>query len=401
MTNRFLFAWAAILLLFVNVADAGRYQRTKDRQIRVWNEHPERWDEAVWTGERDENGYATGTGVLTWYRVAKTTEIGTFIPSARGHELEVVRSFSGTMIQGRFDGWVVTSDPAGKNFHAKYADGTRSTPWTRAKAGSEAAPAPDTAKNAAVAATPKQEPQPPAESPAKVVPRSAIVEAPTQDSHTLEVFRPPTALRPTYVTATAPQSSPPAEPPRKDGTLTEFEQQTQSVFAGVGDATGNFRKIETLDSVQPLPSPISENIRSLSDRARDVRLKSADSSTLRTETETADALSVVNETTRALAAKNASGANSKVTQFLKNHPTPPTDAQKPLWHYLASTQSLCDRQQKAADAHLQRAQSLAADHPIEALEEYKEANRLFPSPNIAEMIRQLSTSSAAIDHADR
>ena len=398
MTHRSLFLCAVLLLVLAQFALAGRYQRTKDRQIRVWNEHPERWDEAVWTGERDESGYATGKGILTWYQIARTTEIGSFIPSSRGHDLQVVRSFSGRMMQGRFDGEVVTSDPNGRKFHAKYAAGTRTGPWTSA---SETKEAPAEAPKPAVAAASPSQPQPPAEAPANVANRGAIVEAPTQDSHTLEVFRPPTTLRSSSVAATVPDSAP-VDSTSKDPAITDFKRQTETVLSRVGQATNNFHEIEKLDSVQPLSAPISESIHSLADRAREARSKTNDQVTIRNESETTDALSLVNDTTRTLAAKDAMGANSKLNQFLKNHPAPPSDSQRALWHYLTSTRSLCDRQQRQADAHLQRAQSLvAAGRAGEAVQEYKQANLLFPSPMIAEKIQQLSSQSGSIDHADR
>ena len=389
MSHRLLLVCTALLLIFTNAADAGRYQRTKDRKIRVWNEHPEHWDEAIWTGERDENGNATGPGVLTWYGIPHTAQMGSLIPSTRGHELTLVASFSGQMTEGRFEGLVVSTDAAGRNFHAKFVDGSPVSPWSAGTGSKETSAEPAQKKRIAAAAP--EGPPPPAESPGKIVHRSAVVEAPTQDSQTLEVFRPPSSLRASYVAA-SPESSPPVDPAGKDPALSEFKQQTQSVFSKVGNATNGFREIERLDSVQPLPAPVSDSVRSLANQARDLRSKSGENAALQIETETADALSLVSETSRELAAKNPSAANLKLTQFLKNHPAPPADPQKPLWHYLAATQSLCDRQQKEADVHLQRAQSLLdAGHTNEAITEYKEANRLFPTQLIAEKIRQLSS----------
>jgi len=347
------FVYTSLLLCFVSVVDAGRYQRTKDRQIRVWNEHPERWDEAIWTGDRDDNGYAIGSGVLTWYRLAHSSETGSLIPSTRGHELIPVASFSGSMSEGHFDGLVMTTDGTGKKFHATFADGSRTTPWTAGAGTSEPGASPS--QKIEVAAKSSPPPEPPAEGP--VVHRSAVVEAPTQDSNTLEVFRPPSSLRASYSAPDKDQSSPPAQA-TKEPPHPELTQQVQFVLTEVGRATKDFRDIERLDSVQPLPEPIASNIRSLADRARSIRSKNADDPAIRSQVETLDALSLLNETTTNLAAKNPATVSSKLNQFLKNHPAPPADSQRSLWHYLSSAQALCDRNQKEANVHLQRAQIL-------------------------------------------
>jgi hypothetical protein len=388
VTRRFLVICTALLAL-ASFADAGRYQRSKDRQIRVWNEHPEKWDEAVWTGDRDENGYATGAGILTWYHIDRTKETGTLIPSSRGHELQVIRSFSGTMTQGRFEGAVIANDDSGKKFQATYADGSRVSPWTPASGSTEKSLAAATTQ-----AAQKAEANPPAEGP-QTIHRSAVVDAPTQDSHTLEVFRPPSSLRATYV-ATTPQTSPPPAKP-DDSAVVDFKLETEGVLSRVREATANWRDIEGLDSVQPLPAPVSGAVRSLGDRAKSLRPKIGSDSAARAQIETADALQTVNETTRALAAKDAAGADSKLSQFLKNHPSPPGDNQKDLWRYLTAARSVCERSKKQSETHLQRAQLLVtADEINQAIDEYRQANRLFPSQATADKIQQLTSRSASI-----
>ena len=379
---RVLLVCAALILVLVTPADAGRYQRTKDRKIRVWNEHPERWDEGVWTGGRDQNGNATGPGVLMWYHVKQSIEMGELIPSARGRALLPVASFTGTMVDGRFEGIVVTTDDNGKEIHAKYADGSRTEPWSEGSGAKLA----ERATKKTMATAPAGEPPAPAESPPKIVRRSAVVEAPTQDSQTLDVFRPPSSLRASYAAPT------PSDETNKDPSLAQFKEQTDSAFSQVRDATGNFREIENLNSVQPFPASVAKNVQSLAERGRALGPKGADNGTLQSEATTSDALFVAEETTSALASKDATGADLKLTQFLNKHPAPPTDAQKPLWRYLTSTRDLCDRRQQEADAHVQQAQSLlAAGRTKEAIAEYEAANRLFPSPLIAEKIRQLAS----------
>ena len=69
MNIRSLFVCGA-LVLFESIAyAAGSYQRTRDGQTLVWRDVPERGDEATWSGKRDKDGFATGSGVLTWYKV--------------------------------------------------------------------------------------------------------------------------------------------------------------------------------------------------------------------------------------------------------------------------------------------------------------------------------------------
>ena len=186
----------------------------------------------------------------------------------------------------------------------------------------------------------------------------------------------------------------------KNRIIADFKEQTQSVLSRVGDATGNFHQVDRLDSVQKLPAPVSESVDSLVDRARDFRSKVGYETAFqecRTETEIVDALAVVDQITRNIAANDASEANARLTDFLKNTPEPIADSQKALWRYLTSIRSLCSRLEKDADIHLQRAQSLAsASRTSDAIREYQEAYRTFPNPNTAEKIRQLQDNSLGL-----
>jgi len=65
MNIRSLFVCSAFLL-FASVAyGAGSYQRTRDGKTLVWNDSPKRGEEATWSGKRDKNGFAAGSGTLT------------------------------------------------------------------------------------------------------------------------------------------------------------------------------------------------------------------------------------------------------------------------------------------------------------------------------------------------
>jgi tetratricopeptide (TPR) repeat protein len=208
------------------------------------------------------------------------------------------------------------------------------------------------------------------------------------------------AASPQAVLRSMPSPPPPNPPPvdtaAKEATVADLKEQTQSILSRVGDATNNFHEIDGLDSVEKLPAPVSESVVSLVDRAREHRLELGYETALReygTEIQTADALSVVDQITRNIGYNNASEASSKVTDFLKNNPEPVADSQKPLWRYLTSVQTLCSRLEKEADVHLQRAQALAAEGKnSEAIQEYREANRIFPCPATAQKIRQLASS---------
>ena len=102
------------LLLFASVAyGAGSYQRTRDGQTFVWNDSPEAGEEATWFGKRDKNGFATGPGILTWYKVEPTMVTGSNILDTRRYAV-VISRYSGKMVRGKFKGPVTYIDANGK-----------------------------------------------------------------------------------------------------------------------------------------------------------------------------------------------------------------------------------------------------------------------------------------------
>jgi hypothetical protein len=415
VTARRLFVCSA-LLLFANAAHGGgTFQRTKDGQTIVWNNAPRPGDQATWSGKRDSYGYATGYGTLTWYSKAKPTVVtGSNIPFPQGRTV-VVNRYSGKMVRGKLDGPIVNVDANGKTVRGTFVNGAKANDW-----GTGPAPVPDqrrTGSDSASAAVepPAEGPTPaPGQGPTEPVSDSAAIKAPTEDSDFLQAVTPPSRLLTTTIAAASPEASitsTPASPSPSPGAvdpatavknriIADFKEQTQSVLSRVGDATGNFHQVDRLDSVQKLPAPVSESVDSLVDRARDFRSKVGYETALqecRTETEIVDALAVVDQITRNIAANDASEANTRLTDFLKNTPEPIADSQKPLWRYLTSMRSLCSRLEKDADIHLQRAQSLAsASRNSDAIREYQEAYRTFPNPNTAEKIRQLQDNSLGL-----
>ena len=377
MTARYLFVCSA-LLLFANGADAGGiYQRTRDGRTFLWNNYPRQGDEPTWSGGRDSNGYATGFGTVTWYRVERAIVTGSNIPSSRGHGVGgiVTNRYSGKMIRGKFEGPVLNVDARGKTFHATFVNGIKAAEWV---AGPFPATGPPSNERVSKSAG---NPEPPAAGPPPV---------------TVAATRSLVAATP------SPLSSNPAavETAVKNRMIVDFREQTQSVLSRVSDATGNFRDVDRLDSVQQMPAPVSESVASLVDRARDFRAKLGYETALsecRTETETVDALSAADQASRNIADNNASEANSKLSDFLKNSPEPMAAAQRPLWRYLTSMRSLCSRLEKEAETHLQRAAAFASvGKTANAIREYQEAYRTFPNPATADKIHQLQRNSLGL-----
>jgi len=393
VTARCLFV-CTTLLLFANGADGGGvYQHTRDRRTLIWNNYPTRDDEATWSGERDSNGYATGYGTLTWYRVQRAIVTGSNIPAAKGRTVGavVINRYSGKMVRGRFDGPVVNVDASGKMFHGRFVNGTKANDWVAGPLPRTDQPLNERVSKGAVNA------QPPAEGPPRFAAAASI--RPFTPAPSVPATSAPAPSAPA-TSIPAPSTPPAVEPEVKSRMITDFKEQTQAVLSRVGDATGNFPEIDRLDSVQQLPPPVSESVASLVDRARDFRAKVGYETALsecRSETETVDALSAVDQSTRNIAGNNASAANSGLTDFLKDNPEPMVDTQRPLWRYLTSMRLLCSRLEKEAETHLERAGAFAsAGRTGDAIREYKEAYRTFPNPATAEKIRQLQRNSLGL-----
>ena len=81
----------------------------------------------MWSGTRDEEGYATGPGTLTFYRENWKLTTGSSIPHGKPI---LVNTFTGTMVKGKFDGMVSLATPDGYYSHVKYADGAPTGKWT-------------------------------------------------------------------------------------------------------------------------------------------------------------------------------------------------------------------------------------------------------------------------------
>jgi hypothetical protein len=121
--RRFLFC-ATILLLCVNAASAARYQRCKDGKTLVWNSLRGVAQEASWSGLRDINGYATGEGTLTWYRLN-----------------DVVNSYTGKMVRGKFEGAVIKQQ-SGTRLQTMFVNGEKTGGWSEPTESEEPAATP-------------------------------------------------------------------------------------------------------------------------------------------------------------------------------------------------------------------------------------------------------------------
>ena len=420
MTARCLFVCSMLLLLASGVYGGGIYQHTRDQRALIWNSHPRPDEEAAWSGDQDSKRYATGYGTLAWYRVQRAIGTGSHILPSTGPvgSAIVINRYSGKMVLGKFDGPVVNVDANGKMFHSTFANGIKVTDWV-------AGPLPPTDQRLnepvsvsrdaraaeppadVVAAAPTPSPVTSTPSPLSSSPASAAASTPSPVTSTPSPLSSSPAAaaastRSPVPSTPSPRSSSPAaaETAVKNRMITDFKEQTQSVLSRVGEATGNFHEIDRLDLVQQLPLPVSESVSSLVDRARDFRAKLGYETALsecRTETATVDALSAIDQITRNIAGKDASAANSRLTDFLKSNPEPMVDNQKPLWRYLTSIRLLCNRLEKEAEIHLQRAQaSASAGRTGDAIREYQEAYRAFPNPATAEKTRQLQSNSLGL-----
>jgi hypothetical protein len=349
---------AGLLLSGHLVYGDGTYQRTKDGRTLVWNNYPLPGDEATWSGDRDPEGYATGRGTLTWSSVNWRVRSDSNAPPPPQRPI-IISRYTGNMVRGKFEGAVVNIDPSEKTVRLTFVNGR------------------------------------------KVRERTDDSENDEQDEQEEEHQQQQAEKHEVMAKAHAPSPTPQPDQAQRDQVAAELKEQTDFVLSQVANATGDFQDVERLESVQELLPPVSESISALGSRTRELRAKiGRDSPALneyRAEIVTADALSLVKQVSRDIAMSDAAEANSKLADFLQSNPEASAENQKPLWRYLKSLQKLCDQLEKEAEIHLQRAQSLAAANKTsEAIREYQEAYRMFPTPATAGKIRQLQDNSLGL-----
>jgi ketosteroid isomerase-like protein len=201
MNIRSLFLCGALVLFGSIAYAAGSYQRTRDGQTLIWRDVPERGEEATWSGKRDKDGFATGSGVLTWYKVQPSIVTGSNILDTRRY-LILINHYSGTMVRGKFQGAVDYAEGNGKgsqetsgnraNRPSRGQKATRTrTPRLKASPTPEQTPTPfsepiivDTPERTSTLATPtptpEQSPSPGAEEPQTAVPPETATLAATK-----------------------------------------------------------------------------------------------------------------------------------------------------------------------------------------------------------------------------
>ena len=175
--------------------------------------------------------------------------------------------------------------------------------------------------------------------------------------------------------------------------IAEFQKQIAFVMAQVKEATGNFREVERLDQVKALPPTASSHVTLLANQARLFRAQLGYEVTFYeclSEMQAVDSLVVIDEATRDIAAKDTPTARKNMSVFRSRYSEPTAESQKPVWRYIVSLYSLCDRLKTEAQEHLTRAHSFELEgKKVEALREYQEISRIYPNAITTEKIRQL------------
>jgi ketosteroid isomerase-like protein len=242
MNMRSLFVCSG-LLLFASVAyGAGSYQRTRDGKTLVWNDSPKRGEEATWSGKRDKNGFATGSGTLTWYKVEPTIVTGSNIPDARRYAV-VINRYSGKTVQGKLEGPVTYVDANGKRSQATFVSGSR--------AGESAAvQAPSRRKKATLAPTPAVTPA--AEQTPTPTPEQTATASPERTPA-------PATLTPTPAPEQSPSPAPqetPTAAPQQMATLAPEQMATPT-------SEQQARQPDAQSTIVPTPTPPEDSLRSL------------------------------------------------------------------------------------------------------------------------------------------
>jgi ketosteroid isomerase-like protein len=192
--GRLFFACLAVLLLANGTHASGRYRFAEDGETLIWSDYPKSNHEATWSGDRDANGYASGYGTVTWYRVERNFIIGSIIPGAKR---TVVARYSGKMKEGKLGGQVVSADRNGKIFHALFVDGSRAGAWIAGSAPSPGEKRSERIRRAELVEAPAEvPPRVPNQPINQDVHGGIVVETPTQGNDSLRSLTvPPSSLR--------------------------------------------------------------------------------------------------------------------------------------------------------------------------------------------------------------
>jgi len=281
----------------------GNYQWSEDRKkALVWNNDPKPGDGATWTGTHDNEGYATGSGTLTWYRVDRGFTTGSNIAVSR--KKTPISSYSGTMGHGKVNGTVTTVDH-GKTYHASFADGQRKGQWSSGPAVAKAETAEPVAAGKKVEPVASEKPvsvatetvPPKIDRPAEETLPTVTAEAPTTtdipaagpeqatdlSNHSSEV----STQRPESTESTAAQTSNPTAPLIAQASTTQPDESTtprQPVTKKTALAPGAVRAIDRPGTPAKKPEPA----RTKSEKSEKPKAKPSPSETTEVQPEVTD-----------------------------------------------------------------------------------------------------------------
>jgi len=258
----------SMILVAANVASAAKYERTLEGNTKIQSSAPQQRLKASWSGDRDENGYATGAGTLTWFRMQKTWETGSLLPSVKYIE---VSQYSGKMVEGKLEGSVVSTDTNGNTYHAKFEDGRKTTAWVAGSGSSSKKRSEESGSRPKVVEAPA-EPPPPAEAPppAPKIEHHVAEKQPSPVPVT-EKQSSPAAAKEVSATHTA---DPAATPERTEESLRSLAMPPSSLRIASLNSTPppvpESGATETAKSVEPADAPASPSVSVNDDDARAV-----------------------------------------------------------------------------------------------------------------------------------
>jgi len=259
------------LLLFTSVSyGAGSYQRTRDGQTFVWRDSPARGEEATWSGKRDKDGFATGSGVLTWYKVEPTIVTGSNILDTRRYVI-MINHYSGTMVRGKLKGAVTYVDANGKKLQATSATETN-RPSRRKKATRTATARVRGTATAEPAPTPFSEPiiiDTPEGISALATPTSTPEQSPSPIAEEQETAVPPQTATLASEGITAPREPAPEQSPSPSAeeSQTAVPPQTATLLANrmaTPPSEQHVRQPDTRSTTVSKPTRSDDSLRSLS-----------------------------------------------------------------------------------------------------------------------------------------
>jgi ketosteroid isomerase-like protein len=259
----FLLLLCSGVLLFVTITSgAGTYQRTRDGRTLVWNNDPKPDEEATWSGKRDKNGFASGSGTLTLYKLQRTVVTGSNIPDARRHAI-VVSRYSGQMVQGKFEGSVTYVGANGKTNQATFVDGSESaappSPTPRHVVAATATPAASPTLAARQSPTPVAEPKSRSTPLAEQTPTPGPERRPTPNEETTP------SPTPEQTATSTPAPAPSVRQPAEQNEIVEIPTQVDESLRSLAAPPPKLQESVAAASPQasapstppPFPSPTS------------------------------------------------------------------------------------------------------------------------------------------------